>query len=129
LKEFRRNALLGWIINASTFKDPAFSEEKEWRVVIVGSGREPSNGEKEVLDGSLKFRSGPLGVTPYVQFPLRLSSGSSPLRRIVVGPNPHMEESVNAVKMILDDRSLKTSKEGCQTDIEVVPSRIPYRNW
>ena len=129
LAEFRRNALLGWVINASTFKDPAFSEEKEWRVVILGPGREPSKGRKKMLDSSVKFRSGPMGVTPYVQFPLGLSSRNSPLRRIVVGPTPHMEESVTAVEMVLEDRGIKIRKEGCQAGIEVLPSRIPYRNW
>lgn len=129
LAEFRRNALLGWVINASTFKDPAFSDEKEWRVVILGPGTKLPRGRKKGPDSSVRFRSGPMGVTPYSQFPLRLSSRSSPLRRIVVGPTPHMQESVKAVEMILEDRGMKLRSEGRPEGIEVAPSRIPYRNW
>src|ERR1035437_1163620 len=129
LAEFRRNALLGWIINASTFKDPAFSDEREWRVVILGSMMKPLMRRKNEPDSSVRFRSGPMGVTPYLQFPLRLSSRSSPLRRIVVGPTPHMQESIKAIEMVLEDRGMKLWREGRPEGIRVAPSRIPYRNW
>lgn len=127
--EFRRSALLGWVINASTFKDPAFSDEKEWRVVILGPGTKLPKSRRRGADSPVRFRSGPMGVTPYLQFPLGLSSPSSPLRRIVVGPNPHMEESVKAMEMILESQSMKLKSEGHPEGIEVAPSRIPYRNW
>jgi hypothetical protein len=120
---FRQQAIFGWVMNASTFKNPAFSEEKEWRIVLLGPGSKKGSGL------SVRFRNGPLGLTPYLQFPLRLSSGSSPLRRVVVGPNPHMQESVKAVEMILDDRGVGLRSEECPDGIEIVPSQIPYRNW
>lgn len=129
LAAFRGQTLLGWVINASTFKDPAFSEEKEWRVVILGRGKGGSAGGKKKPDMSVRFRSGPIGVTPFLQFPLRLSSSSSPLRRVVVGPTPHMQESVKAVEMILEDRGVTLRNKKHLDGVEVVPSRIPYRNW
>jgi hypothetical protein len=126
---FRQQAIFGWVINASTFKNPTFSEEKEWRIVILGPGSKPSTGSKKESELSVRFRSGPLGITPYLQLPLLLSSSSSPLRRIVVGPNPHMQESVKAVEMILEDRGIEIRNEERPNGLEIEPSEIPYRNW
>jgi len=129
LAAFRGQTVLGWVINASTFKDPAFSEEKEWRVVILGQRKgDAANGEKKP-DMCVKFRSGPLGITPFLQLPLHLSSGTSALHRVVIGPTPHMQESVKAVEMILEDRGVRLRNEKHLDGVEVVPSRIPYRNW
>jgi Protein of unknown function (DUF2971) len=44
------------------FKHPAFREEREWRLVVPASG--PSAVEPKP---DVKFRSGTLGVTPYLE--------------------------------------------------------------
>jgi hypothetical protein len=129
LSAFRLQTMLGWVLNASTFKDSAFSEEKEWRVVILGPSKRPRKGVERDSTLSLKFRSGPLGVTPYLDFPLGLSSRSSPLRRVVLGPTPHVEESINAAKMILEEKGITLKSEEHPDGVEVAPSQIPYRNW
>ena len=126
---FRQQTLLVWIMSASTFKDPAFAEEKEWRVVILGRGDKGPMSSKGAPDMAVKFRNGPLGITPYLHFPLRLSSPSSPLRRIVIGPTPHMQESIKAVEMILEDRGMTLRSEEHPDGIEVFSSLIPYRDW
>ena len=95
-----------------------------------GSPKEngPKRGKRKP-DLSVKFRSGPLGVTPYLQLPLQLSSRFSHLRRVVIGPTPHLQESVKAVEMLLEERGMKLRSEKRPDGIEVAPSRIPYRNW
>jgi hypothetical protein len=117
LPAFRRQMILGWIINASTFKDPAFSEEKEWRVVILGHKLKSPQKDENGATLQLRFRNGPLGVTPYLEFPLHLASSASPLRRVVVGPTPHIKESVRAVEMALEERGIEIRSESCPTGI------------
>jgi len=129
LKAFRWQMILGWIINASTFKDPAFSEEKEWRIVMFGPGSKVPEDEDGESGFRLSFRNGPLGITPYRELPLRLSAPTSPLRRVVIGPTPHLQDSVKAVEMVLEERGVALRSEKHPTGIDVVPSRIPYRIW
>jgi len=66
---------------------------------------------------------------PYLDYRLNLGKTSSALRRVVVGPTPHAQESLDAVKMALVDRGVKLQSEKCPSGVEVVNSRIPYRNW
>lgn len=122
--------MTGMVINATTFKDPAFFEEKEWRIVILApSKRSLADVPNENASLLVKFRSGALGVTPYVECPLKLGTPGSALRRIVVGPTPHAEEAVEAVKMLLEDKGIRLRDRDFPNGVEVVPSKIPYRNW
>jgi hypothetical protein len=125
-----RELLTEWTINAPIFKNPAFFEEKEWRIVILASRdhapEDDLSGKEEI---SVKFRSGVVGVTPYVEFPLRLGTPESPLRRVVVGPTPHMEQAARGVEMFLEDKGIRLRTADSPNGVEVVPSKIPYRNW
>jgi hypothetical protein len=119
------------IISATTFKNPAYFEEKEWRIVILPPrGGESSETTSPYGSGlPVRFRNGALGITPYVECPLGLRSPNSPLRRIVVGPTPHMEEAITAVEMLLEDKGVLLRSKDLHNGVEVVPSKIPYRNW
>ena len=98
----------------SAFKHEGFKEENEWRLVLY------------VLDGvsglnSIEFRVGTFGRTPYIKLPVGLKESDSSLRRIVVGPSKHKEQIVVSLR-------LELAKMGIH-GVEVVPFKIPYRNW
>jgi Protein of unknown function (DUF2971) len=67
-------------------KSAAFSEEREWRLILVG------RPEK------LNFRAEPIGVVPYTSIPV----GSGIVRNVVVGPGPHMELRQRGVGRLLN---------------------------
>jgi hypothetical protein len=82
-------------------KHPAFSEEKEWRLVLVSDQHQPS------------FRPGPLGVTPYVS--LRYPPGA--VAEVIVGPGPEQGLREQGVKQLFRD----------DADVEVRSSAAPFR--
>jgi hypothetical protein len=88
--------------NALYFKDGAFSEEQEWRLVSSAD------------DSELEFRMSKVGLTPYLR--LELPHGpDSPIREIVVGPCQHPSETERAVRLLLlrfglSDVSVESSK-------------------
>lgn len=130
IASMRRNLLFALLINASTFKDPAYSEEREWRIVLNLSSSESLDDKVSNANRiPVKFRGGILGVTPYVEFPLGLTQPTSPLRKIVVGPTPHMDQAVRSVQMLLQDRGIKLKIKDEPQGVEVIASQIPYRNW
>jgi len=88
-------------------------EEKESRLVI----QMPVD---QTDLGLVEFRNGLFGRTPYVRVPLGLKGQDSPLERIVVGPSPYMDQTVQSLESEL-------AKLGIQ-GVKVVPSGIPYRN-
>jgi hypothetical protein len=102
-------------------KNPAFSDEREWRVAKFCTETPP-----DVL-----FRAGKSSLTPYIAIPLPLlhGDGTSLIRRIVVGPSPEIKDAVAAVRMLLESKNYKVKAPGEAAGIEVVPSRIPYRDW
>ncbi len=110
-----------YFLQAARFKDEAFSEEREWRIVFHAVRDMVLNVHRAEPDTRIvKFRPGKFGVTPYIDFPLNLKT-NNPLHRIVVGPCPHSDEAVDAVSLLLAANGI----EG----VEVVPSKIPYRDW
>jgi hypothetical protein len=108
--------------HASSFKHEAFCEEREWRLVFHVQRDKLIEANRAIPDKPIiHFRAGLFGVTPYIEYPLKLSTEKSPLRRIVVGPCPHPDEAVKAVEMLLSANGIN--------GVEVVPSQIPYRTW
>ena len=73
------------------------------------------------------FRSGKSTLTPYYRVPLSLPDRPLKLSEIVVGPTPHIKQSISAVKNFLTRWNYITNDS-----IETVPvnrSAVPYRNW
>ncbi|WP_133984155.1 hypothetical protein [Rhodococcus sp. IEGM 1351] len=86
-------------------KDHAFSDEREWRVLIIN-----------IADRTLKFRpDGTLGVIPYVDITFPVNA----IREVIVGPGPHKELRKQAVEQLL--------AENKYTDTTVRTSEVPYR--
>jgi hypothetical protein len=114
---------------AARFKDEAFSEECEWRIVVNVERQKLLDAHcSDYSSPIIHFRHGKFGVTPYIDLPLQLTSSDSPLRRIVVGPSPYEEEAVEGVKLLLESKGIKMKTQTSNVGVEVVPSKIPYRN-
>ncbi len=110
-----------YFLQAARFKDEAFSEEREWRIVFHAVRDMVLNVHRAEPDTRIvKFRPGKFGVTPYIDFPLNLKTNNlyielwSDLARIRM-------KLVDAVSLLLAANGI----EG----VEVVPSKIPYRDW
>jgi hypothetical protein len=119
-----------YYLEAAGFKDKSFSEELEWRILIHAVRQNlllehSKNPDVPIIN----FRRGKFGMTPYVELPLNLKAPESPLRRIVIGPAPHREESVMAVRMLLESNGIGIKGENVPNGVEVKGSEIPYRNW
>jgi hypothetical protein len=95
----------------SGFKHIGFKEEMEWRLALHMLVEYP---DVQLI----QFRD---DKTPYIRVPLRLKCQDSPLKRIVVGPSQNKDQIVVSLR-------LELAKMGIQ-GVEVVPSKIPYRNW
>jgi len=93
---------------ASAMKHQAFVEENEFRIVIMDM---PDCVEP-------RFRVRRSLLIPYREFPIGDGDLSSLVGRVVIGPCPHKEDSIRAVKSML--RSHK---------IEVVATATPFRDW
>jgi hypothetical protein len=91
------------------FKNSAFEAEEEWRIGILQAR----------ASSSIQFRSGPLGLTPYVN--VRLAEKALPLKTVVVGPGPHAELRQSALELLLTKFGYES------TNVEVQPSAIPFR--
>jgi len=82
--------------NALLYKNPGFAEELEWRIVVHARGT-------DLAAHSLPcFRTGPMGLVPYVCIDVCDDRSRRPLiGEIVVGPTPHPELAERSVRMLL----------------------------
>ncbi len=91
-------------------KHPSFSEEKEWRLISpIVSMKHPQ----------VNHREGNMLITPYFNFKLSENSEFS-LSKIIVGPSPHMELSMNSVFGLLGRNNILKST--------IERSHIPFRS-
>ena len=126
---YRLNLIVTYFCVASFCKHHAYFEEKEWRIVLIPlPNNEFGPGFENKAPIPIKFRKGVTGITPYIEVPLGLRSINSPLRRIVVGPTPHMDQAIIALIMLLEDKGIKIKSKQNPNGVEIVPSLIPYRN-
>ena len=96
---------------SSCFKDPAFKDEREWRLVVrvwrpsYGSVRYGDDRERTQDDirmdqmATAHFRKGEYSLVPYVVVPVVLNAALS-LSQVVVGPTP-LPENARAAAMHL----------------------------
>jgi hypothetical protein len=98
------------------FKSPAFSEEKEWRVVHV----EPRNGAAEI-----NVRITATNIIPYVTLDLSPQAGPFhnrvPLTKVIYGPSPHRDLLRAPLRIMLERYEYSSGL----TDVE--GSTIPLR--
>jgi len=93
----------------SFFKHPSFSDERECRVIVPGTGSK-----------SVSFRSGPSYLVPYIVLPLDLAR-SHVLREVVIGPSPHPDLAREAVSRFLATH--------LSYPVTVSVSSVPFRAW
>ena len=86
-------------------KHEAFAEEREWRLIAVGSA-----GEEE-----MSFRTGTLGVIPY----LKLALPTHAVAEIVVGPGRDQALRERGVRRLVEESGLGP--------VEVRLSKAPFR--
>lgn len=101
-----------FLILAAVFKHPGFSEEQEWRLVVH------DNAHSVTVP---KFRAGRGGVVPYLPLPFSSRSATPPVQRLVVGPTPHAEISISALRVFFEQAGLPA--------VELKHSGIPFRAW
>ena len=97
---------------APILKHKTFSEEREWRIVT-----RPIMCMNKQFD----YRPGRSMLTPYYRIPLAGLDVEFGVKRIVVGPVPHGDRAVQAVKSLMVKHRLKAT--------QVLGSDVPFRNW
>ena len=92
------------------FKDGGFHEEAEWRLI---------SGVRENL-AEYEYKVGNSMLTPYLKFSLRIAHWANEIQSATVGPCPHPDDVVRAVRGLFIKHGISGS---------VSSSSIPYRNW
>jgi hypothetical protein len=106
--------MLSAIVEAvsSSFKDPAFEDEREWRLVLrlysprldsvlLGKKRDRTDDDKRIDQvAAVHFRKGEYSLVPYVVVPVA-SNGPVSLSQVVVGPTPLPENARAALMQLL----------------------------
>jgi hypothetical protein len=96
------------------FKNSAFSEEKEVRLVIPHSHADKYNG-------GLQFRMSKFGLIPYLCTGDRIGiKGILPIKEVIIGPSQNKELVGESVASFMKHRGYK--------DVEVTLSQVPYRS-
>lgn len=113
--------IMEYVKIAALGKHIAFKEENEWRIVIFDE-----EGSKSTRT---KFRQSRSMIVPYLEIQWKASGLPNPIRRVFVGPTPNINEAGKAVEMLLERNKIPVKGENCPDGVEVVPSKIPYRNW
>jgi hypothetical protein len=100
------------------FKNPAFSEESEWRA--VSSLTPVIKTPPGQMDNHVRFRPGKHMIVPYADFKLTDDKNLDlPIEEIIVGPSPHVELSRASVEAQLIGQN--------ESSVKVKSSLIPYR--
>lgn len=93
-------------ILSAGLKDPAFSEEEEWRFVVTNPD-----------DEHIRFRLRGQTVVPYVPVDISLV----PIREVRIGPTVNAPRALHSVSLFL--------KAHGHREAVVAASEVPYRNW
>lgn len=97
---------------ASSIKRDAFEEEHEWRFIVTSMGTHDE-----------KFRISPSGMlVPYVTVPLDLKTS---LVSVTVGPSDGQDRVRLDQRVVAVERLLR--KHGLSDSVDVIPSRVPFR--
>lgn len=94
-------------------KHPAFSEEKEWRMISW-----PIRDDHP----QIRHREGRSMIIPYFEFKLAEEDEKLALSEVIIGPTPHPGLSRNSVISLLRSMSVLAS-------YSVKLSKVPYRGW
>ena len=95
---------------STTYKDPSFREEKEWRIIC---------GSKFAKDTGIFHRDGKNSIIPYTK--IDFDDINVIFDKIILGPTTSTDLSVAATKSLLKQNNIKFSS--------IDKSKIPYRDW
>jgi len=99
-----------------TFKNPAFREEKEWRLIVrprlIGTQQSQPSGVKA---SPFRFRGSRGSLVPYLE--LHPEGERIPLKSVQFGPSLEASRAENSVGMLLASCGFK--------DVKVSGSQIP----
>ncbi|EGL65594.1 hypothetical protein AGRO_1614 [Agrobacterium sp. ATCC 31749] len=104
-----------------SFKDDAYKEEQESRIVALRS----ENRAPLVYEAPVKFRARGNEIVPYIPLSFNPILGDNkperlPIREIIVGPGVDFERA---------NRSLRQKLRACgYEDVEITPSSVPFRS-
>ena len=111
-------SFLAWLsVVEARYKNEAFEEEKEWRIVMM-KPHKPMPHQR--------FRPGKSMLIPYVEVELNrdLNYALLPdyfIQEVCVGPTPHERLSRESVQNLFISKG--------HLEVKVKSSAIPYRNW
>jgi hypothetical protein len=105
------------LLLSHVIKPRGFSEEAEWRLIF---GIEANTGMK------LDFRPRGSVLTPFYRWK---PDGGIPLRKIIVGATPRMEQAVSVVWSFLEHGSVKIKRIPEEEGFTVEKSRCDYQYW
>ncbi|MGZ8237954.1 MAG: DUF2971 domain-containing protein [Methylobacter sp.] len=103
---------------APCLKDPTFKEEREWRLI------------SKIHPKDACFRINKAMLVPYTN--LDLGEKNTYLMSITIGPNQHMDLSIEAVKKLMHKYSYNEKgvfDSYLNQNIPILQSKIPYRDW
>ena len=105
------------------FKDAAFSEEDEWRIVT---------DVKFYKEKSFGFRAGKSMLVPFYKLDVMAKSWKNKITDVMIGPCPHPDLSRDAIAGLFINQWVTT--DGWASTVvsqhpEVRISKIPYRSW
>jgi hypothetical protein len=85
------------------FKQPAFREDQEWRLLLVADTSYPDQGL-----GRLRFRTAGGHIVPYIPLDVAPAAGpsSSPIAEVICGPLERADLSARAIQLLLKKRAI-----------------------
>jgi hypothetical protein len=85
------------------FKQPAFTEDREWRLLLVADTAYPGEALSRV-----RFRHAGGHIVPYVEFDVspRVGGDASPIAEVICGPLERAELSARAIQLLLKKRAI-----------------------
>jgi hypothetical protein len=85
------------------FKQPAFKEDREWRLLLVANTAYPGEALSQV-----RFRRAGGHIVPYVEFDIapRAGGDASPIAEVICGPLERAELSARAIQLLLKKRAI-----------------------
>lgn len=104
---------------APFLKNPAFKEEREYRISMMCNRRSRRYEDDKRPVKPIKFRVGPRGnVVPYIELFADIKT-NLPIRAIIVGPHFEQTAQVKAVELLLEQHEYQ--------NVSIRRSEAPFR--
>lgn len=105
------------------FKDPSFSSEEEYRVVVLMNKKRQYGGHfinsKEVSSEHIHFRSKNGAIVPFIKIPIAKDDENIPVKSVSIGPRNNLDISAAGLRYYLDHNGY----ENCEIKKSIIPLR------